>query len=258
MRTAMLVRKPPSPLNCASALQAFAERFLEAAGHRVAGEIACRQGFQGRRCGGCGGRGRCARRRRGRLTGGADLLEHAVGLGDGASGLGKIGRQTLRRDVDTTDLQRRDRPGRRCFQGRNRRRRRWGRRLSGRNCGGFGRSDRRGRGHWRRLMRRRGGRAFAATAGKSRTCGSRRTSGSSRELVGQAVEPAGSWDCQSQEHRGYPERRAQTGISADWKVRRTGRLESLPYSQSRPVRVASPAKTCTSNAHAGPGVRRQA
>jgi hypothetical protein len=39
------------------------------------------------------------------------------------------------------------------------------------------------------------------TAGKSRTCGSRRTSGSSRELVGQAVEPAGSWDCQSQEYR---------------------------------------------------------
>jgi hypothetical protein len=56
-----------------------------------------------------------------------------------------------------------------------------------------------------------------------------RTAGSRRELVGQAFQPAGPWDCQSQGYGGCPKRTAPQGSSADWKVRRTGRLESLPY-----------------------------
>ena len=47
--------------------------------------------------------------------------------------------------------------------------------------------------------------------------------------VGQAFQPAGSGDCQSPGPCGHPERPRHPSISADWKARRPGRLESLPY-----------------------------
>ena len=59
--------------------------------------------------------------------------------------------------------------------------------------------------------------------------------------VGQAFPPAGSGDCQSPGRCKHPERPGHPSISADWKVRRTGRLESLPY--NRPTTALHPPTT---------------